>query len=79
MSRIILKRLGYKKEYIDYICFLIKNHDTPISYKQISDDFDRTIKLFTIQKCDALAHHPDKLEKRIEYLDKIEKRLVLKK
>ncbi len=76
MSMIILERLGYNKDYINYIYYLIKNHDNPISNKQIEDNYELSLKLYEIQRCDALAHHPDKLEKRIEYLNSIQKKLV---
>ena len=79
MSRIILNRLGYDKKYINYICYLIENHDTSISGEQIVNDCDLCLKLLKIQKCDALAHHPDKLEKRKKYIDETHKKLILKK
>ena len=79
MSRIILNRMGYEKKYINYICFLIENHDTSISDEQISNDYDLCLKLLKIQKCDALAHHPDKLEKRKKYIDETYKKLILRK
>ena len=44
-----------------------------------NDDIDNNIELaykrYVIQKCDFLAHHPDKLEKRKEYLEKTKKLL----
>ena len=58
---------------------MIENHDTPISDEQITNNYDLCLKLLEIQKCDALAHHPDKLEKRKKYIDEIEKKLVLNK
>ena len=79
MSRIILKRLNYQDDYINYICYLIENHDTPISEEQINSDYDLVLKLYEIQRCDALAHHPEKLEKRKDYLYKIQGMLLLKK
>ena len=79
MSKIILKRLGFDDDYIKYVCYLIEQHDTPISDEQIVNDYDLCLKLLKIQKCDALAHHPDKLEKRKKYIDEIYKKLVLKK
>ena len=79
MSKIILKRLGYDDDYIKYVCYLIEYHDTPISNEQIENDYDLCLKLLKIQKCDALAHHPDKLEKRKKYIDEMHKKLVLKK
>jgi CRISPR/Cas system-associated endonuclease Cas3-HD len=77
MSIIILERLNYNEEFINKISYLILNHDHPISSKQIKDNYNLSLKLYEIQKCDALAHHPDMLEKRINYLNNVEKKLVL--
>ena len=75
MSKVILKRLGYDDDYTNYICYLINNHDTPISNKQINDNYDLCVKLLEIQRCDALAHNPKKLDKRKKYISEIEKKL----
>ena len=69
MAKIILKRLGFDDDYIKYVCYLIEHHDTPISNEQIENDYDLCLKLLKIQKCDALAHHPDKLDNRKKYID----------
>ena len=79
MSKEILYRLGYDEEYINYLCYLIENHDIRIEDEQIKNNYDICLKLFEIQKCDALAHHPDMLEKRKKYLDETHKKLILKK
>jgi len=76
MSREILKRLEFDDEYIEYICYLIKNHDTLISDEEIDNNYDLCLKLIEIQKCDALAHHPDKLERRKKYIETINKKLI---
>lgn len=75
MSRMILKKLGYHDIYVDRICYLILNHDSPITTKQIEKNYELTEKLYEIQKCDALAHHPDKLEPRKEYLGHVKQLL----
>lgn len=69
----------YDKKYINYICYLIENHDTKIEDKQIKENYEVCLKLYEIQRCDALAHHPDKLEKRKKYIDEIYKKLLLNK
>lgn len=79
MSREILTRLEYDKEYINYLCYLIEKHDTKIDEEQISNNYDICLKLYEIQRCDGLAHHPDKLEKRKTYLEKIQRKLMIKK
>ena len=78
ISRNILRRLGYDKNFVDKICRYIELHDTPIEEEKVKEDPKMYLKLYKIQYCDALAHHPDKLEKRIEYLEKTRK-LVYKK
>lgn len=72
MAESILKRLDYSKEDVSLICSLIKDHDTKIDINLIDSNYDYYKKLYEIQKCDALAHHPEKLEKRIEYLSTLE-------
>lgn len=79
MSRNILSRLGFIDEYIDKICYLIKKHDTSISEREIkSSNYNLIYTRYLIQKSDALAHHPDKLDKRKKYLDTT-KTLIIKK
>ena len=46
-------------------------HDSPISSVEINDDIDLVRDKFMVQVCDALAHNPEKLDKRIEYINKI--------
>ena len=75
MTKEILQRLDYDDNYIDYICSLIKYHDKPISNDQIKNDSNWCLKLYEIQRCDALAHHPNKLEKRKQYLEETYKKL----
>lgn len=67
----IMRRLGFSKNYIKKISYLVLKHDTPISQKEIEKYPNITFKRYEIQRCDALAHHPDKLEKRKQYLDKV--------
>ena len=71
MSKNILERLGYSNGYIEKICYLIRYHDEPIRKEQIEDNYELTLKLYIIQYCDAMAHNPNKLEKRKKYLEEI--------
>ena len=75
MSRVILTRLNYDKLFIDEVCYLIKYHDTPITPDLIRDNYSLAYKLYLVQTCDALAHNPNTLEKRKEYLAKTKKSL----
>lgn len=78
MSRDILNRLNYSEEYINKICFYVENHDFPITDKLIENNYNDALLLFEVQKCDALAHPPDKLEKRKKYINEINGKLVLR-
>ena len=79
ISKNILNRLGYDDNYIEYICYLISNHDTPINNKQIDDNKDLCIKLLEVQRCDALAHHPEKLSIRKKYIRDTHLKILSKK
>ena len=79
ISRVILKRLGYNDDYINYICYLILHHDDPITDEQLDNNYELSLKLFGIQKCDALAHHPDRLEKRKRYIEETKNKILMKK
>ncbi len=68
IARQILIRLNYPFEYTDIICELIEKHDEPITKENIKENYDFCFILYQIQYCDALAHHPLKLDKRIKYL-----------
>lgn len=66
----ILKRLNYTDKFIEEVCYLIEKHDDLITSEDIKNNYDLAYKRYLIQECDALAHHPEKLEKRIKYLEK---------
>ena len=69
MTRKILEHLDFKEEFINKICYLVKYHDTPISQKQMEQDYQLSLKLYKIQYCDAMAHNPNMLDKRKKYLE----------
>ena len=69
----ILTRLGYPKEYVDFICEIITKHDTPLSSLDVFSNPQLSKQIFEVQKCDALAHNPSKNEKRLAYIEKISK------
>lgn len=66
----ILRRLNYTDKFIEEVCYLIEKHDDIITSDEIKNNYDLAYKRYLIQSCDALAHHPEKLEKRIKYLEK---------
>ncbi|MBQ7140107.1 MAG: HD domain-containing protein [Bacilli bacterium] len=68
MSFNILKRLNFNEDEIFKLCYLIEQHDTLITDEEIDNNKKLATIKFKIQCCDALAHNPTKLEKRIKYL-----------
>lgn len=66
----VLKRIGFDDFFIDKICYLIEKHDTAITDDDVEKDYELEYKRYEIQRCDALAHNPEKLDKRIKYLRK---------
>ena len=79
MAKEILKRLGFNDLYNKKICYLIANHDEPITNRDIKRYPELSEKRLEIQRCDALAHHPDKLEKRVAYINLISNKILTKK
>lgn len=73
MTKVILERLDYDREFIEEVCYLVEFHDSIISLSQVNENKDLLYKRYIIQYCDAYAHHPDKLEKRVKYLNKVKK------
>ena len=79
IARVILKRLGYDEDYINYICYLILHHDEPMTDDDINNNYELCLKLYRIQICDALAHNPNRLGKRLDYLETTKIKLLKKK
>ena len=71
----ILKRLGFNEKYIQYICDIVRLHDTPLTEKNIKENPFLSKKIFEVQKCDTMAHNPVYNKKRIDYLQNIEQLL----
>lgn len=77
MANEILNRLGFNEDYTKKICYLIEKHDEKLTSKEIDMYPKLSVKRFEIQRCDALAHHPDKLEKRKQYITKISEKIKI--
>ena len=69
-------RIGLKySNFLDTTSFFFKTY---LPNEEIDNDLEFILKRYEVQRCDALAHHPDKLEKRKQYL-KDTKELILEK
>lgn len=79
ISRNILNRIEYPSFFIDEVCNIIQEHDTKITKEEIATNYDLAYKKFLVQSCDALAHSPEGLPSRKEYIEKTEKVLKRKK
>ena len=75
MTKQILSRLNYDEEFIGSVAYLVRKHDTPIDVNNLDNTYEMIQKLLKLQYADAKAHHPDKVGKRIRYLDKIKEDL----
>lgn len=76
IARKILKELGYDDKYIKKIVTYIRNHDDIVTRRNIQKKikvmgYKRVGQLLKMQECDAKAHHPAKVEKRLTYLSEI--------
>lgn len=71
ISEKILKRMKLDENYIKDICYLIENHDEPITQKDINFFPLLSEQRYEIQRCDTLAHNPEKNKKRLAYLKTI--------
>lgn len=71
----ILTRLGYDEEFIKRVSYLIETHDTIIDPSNLDNSFEMIQKRLQLQYADAKAHHPDKIEKRIKFLDGVKAQL----
>lgn len=76
MAQEILKRLGYDERKIEDICYLVAHHDDIIDISKVdASNIELAKKLLHIQYCDAYAHHPKHIQKRIQKLDEISESL----
>ncbi len=76
MSKEILNRLGYPKELVDKVLYLIKYHDTAITPEEIErGDIEILLERLHVQECDSRAHHPDYQQKRLDYINELKKTL----
>lgn len=74
----ILQRLGYGKQTIERIVFLIKNHATTINTDNINESNIELIrKLLNIQFCDTNAYNPKKIAPVLQRLNNIKEQLEL--
>lgn len=77
MTKKILVRLGYNEEFIKNVSYLVKTHDTIIDVNNLDNTLEMTKKRLQVQYADAKAHHPDTVDKRINFLNNIEKQLQM--
>lgn len=75
MTQQILTRLGYDEEFIKRVSYLVETHDTIIEPNNLDNNSEMIQKRLQLQYADAKAHHPDKVGKRIKFLDDIKNKL----
>lgn len=79
LTQNILERLGYDDGFIINVVYLVRMHDTPIDCENLDNDYELIQKRLQLQYADALSHHPDKVQQRLEKLDAIKTSLDSKK
>lgn len=78
ISENILNRLGYSKDDITNICFLIANHDKEIKIENINQRNLKTMKkLLYIQFCDASGYNPEYIQGVYDRLNELNSYLNL--
>lgn len=75
MTQQILTRLGYDADFINRVSYLVRTHDTIIDPNNLDASVELIRKRLELQYADAKAHKPDKVEKRLTFLDNIKKQL----
>lgn len=79
ISDTVLQKLGYEKEFIDSVGYFVLKHDTPIDPDHLDNSYEMVKRLLKLQYADAKAHKPDKVQKRLDFLNDISKKLELNK
>lgn len=77
IARTILNRLGYDDKFIEDVCYLVKNHDNMINTTKLDNTIEMIQKRLSIQYADAKAHNPMTVEKRLNLLDEVSKKLLI--
>lgn len=77
MAKKILTRLGYDEGFIENVAYLVRTHDTIIEPSNLDNNSEMIQKRLQLQYADAKAHHPDKIEKRVKFLDNVKDQLQM--
>ena len=75
MTKEILERLEFDENFIEKITYLVRTHDTIINPNSLDNSYELIQKRLKLQYADARAHHPDKIQKRIDFLNTIRMKL----
>lgn len=73
LAQAILNRLRFEEDFVNEVIALIRHHDIPLSEEEIDKSPRLSREIFDVQRCDALAHNPEYNQKRLAYIEKIEK------
>ena len=71
ITRALLSRLGFDSEFTDSVARLVLNHDNPLTREEVAENPSYARELFEVQRCDTLAHNPERNERRLLYLKDI--------
>lgn len=73
ISKNILTRLGFNKDYVEKICKIIKEHDDKLSEEDIKNNITEAKLKLKVQTCDGLAHNPTTHKYRYAYFNFVKK------
>lgn len=73
ITKSILDRCLFEENFANEVCEMVRLHDTALTKEYIRHNFELSQKIFEVQKCDAMAHNPDKNAKRELYIAQTEK------
>ena len=71
IAKSALLRVGFDAQLVETVAYIIKNHDTPLTERDITERSDYARALFAVQRCDAAAHNPAYNQKRMAYIANI--------
>lgn len=74
-AMLILKRLGFNRDLIDRVMFLISNYDKRIDNNLIIKNRELARKLFMVQYCNAIAHNNNFFMEKEPYLYDVKQKI----
>ena len=75
MTEQILTRLGFDPDFTKSVTEIVRRHDTSLTEEELRADLSLSLEILEVQRCDTLAHRPDRNEHRFAYLVRVREML----